>query len=266
MSRLPLLVLATAVLRALARDIPENVQDFYDANIGGDCANPLSDAFTDGQTSTANIVYCSDASTGAVYLKGPDGTYDDMDIDCDGLNASEGLCNNDPSGQSQTAFQSEVQEFGIADLDAHVHPYVVLGNEGEDPSFDPQSAGIQPLSVVAVVCNGQLIYGVWGDTNGGTSTGEASLALGQLCFGDDAVSGDNGHTEHDILYIAFPGDDAVPGSGADWTAATKEDFESSIQELGDSLVAGLGAEGQREVVGTKFESSQDEHSSNELES
>ena len=205
MSRLPLLVLATAVLRALARDIPSNVEDFYNANIvrlslssqsptpplslslyiyitnlsnpqhtyiysphlqnpsantphqAGTCASPLSDAFTDGQTDTANIVYCSDASTGAVYLKGPDGTYDDMDIDCDGLNASTGLCNNDPSGQSQTAFQSEVQEFGIADLDAHVHPYVVLGNEGADPSFDPQSAGVKPLSVVAVVCNGQLV-------------------------------------------------------------------------------------------------------------
>lgn len=35
----------------------------------------------------------------------------------------------------------------------------------------------------------------------------------------------------------------MPGSRADWTAATKEDFESSIQALGDSLVARLGAEG-----------------------
>ena len=33
MSRLPLLVLATAVLRALARDVPNNVEDFYKANI-----------------------------------------------------------------------------------------------------------------------------------------------------------------------------------------------------------------------------------------
>ena len=63
------------------------------------------------------------------------------------------------------------------------------------------------------------------------------------CFGDDAVSGDNGYTGHDILYIAFPGDDTVPGSRADWTAATKEDFESSIQALGDSLVVGLGTGG-----------------------
>ena len=180
MSRLLFLVLATAVLRALARDVPNNVEDFYKANIVRPSPSsqsptpplslqtlsdpkhtciyspltsptrpvpaPLSAAFTDGETPTANTVYCSDASTGAVYLKGPDG-----------LNASMGLCNNDPSGQSQTAFQSEVQGFGIADLDAHVHLYVVLGNEGADPSFDPQSAGVRPLSVVAVVCNGQLV-------------------------------------------------------------------------------------------------------------
>jgi len=80
-----------------------------------------------------------------------------MDIDCDGAERVDGVVQQRPSGQSQTAFQSEVQEFGIEDLDAHVHPYVVLGNEGADPSFDPQSAGIKPLSVVAVVCNGQLV-------------------------------------------------------------------------------------------------------------
>lgn len=233
MSRLPFFVLATAALRVLARDIPNNVADFYNANIAGTCANPLSDAFTDGETSTADIFYCSDPTSGVVYLKGPDGTYADMDIDCDGLNASAGLCSNDPTGQSQTAFQTQVQAFGIDDLDAHVHPYVVLGNEGATPAFDPGSAGVLPLSVVAVVCNNQLIYGIWGDTNGDVSTGEASLALGQLCFGDDAVSGDNGYTGHDILYIAFPGDAAVPGSSADWTAATKEDFESSIEALGE---------------------------------
>ena len=33
MSRLLFLVLATAVLRALARDVPNNVEDFYKANI-----------------------------------------------------------------------------------------------------------------------------------------------------------------------------------------------------------------------------------------
>ena len=64
--------------------------------------------------------------------------------------------------------------------------------------------------------------------------------MGQLCFGDDAVDGNTGHTSHDVLYIAFEGTAAVPGAkGPKWGAKTKEDFENSIKALGDKLVANL---------------------------
>lgn len=82
----------------------------------------------------------------------------DMDVDCDGSTAfSGGLCGNDPSGQSQTAFMDTVKKYGIKDLDANVHGYVVLGNDGGSPSFDPQTFGIEPLSVVVVVCGGKIV-------------------------------------------------------------------------------------------------------------
>lgn len=80
-----------------------------------------------------------------------------MDIDCDGANNSAGACSNDPSGQGETAFKDTVQSFGIEDLDANIHPYVVFGNEGADPSFSPEQFGMQPLSVMAVVCNDQVV-------------------------------------------------------------------------------------------------------------
>jgi len=82
-----------------------------------------------------------------------------MDVDCDGANNSGGKCANDPSGQGITAFQSEVSGLnaGIDDLDANLHTYVVFGNEGDSPSFDPQSHGMVPLSVMAVVCNNQVV-------------------------------------------------------------------------------------------------------------
>ena len=35
----------------------------------------------------------------------------------------------------------------------------------EDDNFDPTKFGIQPLSVVAVVCGGKLTFGVWADTS-----------------------------------------------------------------------------------------------------
>ena len=81
-----------------------------------------------------------------------------MDIDCDGANRQAGKCANDPTGQSQTAFRDQVHAIsGLEDLDANVHPYVVFGNEGASPSFNPQGKGMKPLSVMAIVCNNQLV-------------------------------------------------------------------------------------------------------------
>lgn len=42
------------------------------------------------------------------------------------------------------------------------------------------------------------------------------------------------------MYIAFTGDEAVPGrDGAKWSAGSPEEFEDSIKALGDRLVASL---------------------------
>lgn len=80
-----------------------------------------------------------------------------MDVDCDGAHNSEGSCSDDRSGQGVTAFQDEVKQFGIKDLDASIHPYVVFGNEGQKPSFMPDKHGMEPLSVMAIVCGGKLV-------------------------------------------------------------------------------------------------------------
>ena len=83
-----------------------------------------------------------------------------MDIDCDGDNRSAGKCENDPSGQDETAFRDEVQKFSkgaLKDLDANKIPYVVFGNEEHNPSFDPRKHGMEPLSVMAVVCGDKLV-------------------------------------------------------------------------------------------------------------
>lgn len=85
------------------------------------------------------------------------GQYTNMDVDCDGANNSAGKCSNDPSGQGVTAFKDEVKKFGIPDLDANLHPYIVFGNEEHSPQFKPQKYGMEPLSVMAVVCNGKLV-------------------------------------------------------------------------------------------------------------
>lgn len=66
--------------------------------------------------------------------------------------------------------------------------------------------------------------------------------MGDLCFPDDGLTGDNGHDPKDVLYIGFMGQQAVPGAdGANWSAGNTADFENSIKSLGDSLVASLQA-------------------------
>jgi hypothetical protein len=70
--------------------------------------------------------------------------------------------------------------------------------------------------------------------------GEASISLATACYGT-GITGNNGHDEDDVLYIAFPGADAVPGAnGANWAASSYSAFESSITALGDRLIGRIG--------------------------
>ncbi|KAJ5212877.1 hypothetical protein N7449_000046 [Penicillium cf. viridicatum] len=126
------LILCSAGL-AFAHEVPANLQEIYKSHKAAKCDNLLAKGFSDGSKGT-DMGYCSDID-GAIFLhsisKG--GAYADMDVDCDGANNSEGGCSNDPSGQAVTAFQNEVKHFGIKDLDANIHPYIVFGNEEHKP-------------------------------------------------------------------------------------------------------------------------------------
>jgi hypothetical protein len=55
------------------------------------------------------------------------------------------------------------------------------------------------------------------------------------------MAGNNGHDEPDVLYLAFPGSDAVPGAnGASWGAVSWKVFEASIEGLGSTLIQRIG--------------------------
>ncbi|KAI1361779.1 chitosanase [Xylaria arbuscula] len=252
--RSAILALSALAGAALARDVPQNVRDLYNSiKNQGECSNVLAGGFFALSEGSGDFAYCGDRldSNGIIYLQGTGGALADMDIDCDGVQGSpadDGRCGNSGDTQSITSFADTVAGYGrgIEDLDANIHPYVVFGNVGGEDgftSFDPQEFGIEPLSVVAVVCGDQLIYGIWGDENGVDGSmsmiGEASISLATACFGT-GITGNNGHEETDVLYITFTGTDAVPGAdGAQWDASNFDGFEASIQSLGDQLVANL---------------------------
>ncbi|GAA6013139.1 hypothetical protein JCM10207_006183 [Rhodosporidiobolus poonsookiae] len=167
--------------------------------------------------------YCGDKKESPSYIW----WESNMDIDCDGAPSATGICVSDGSYQSQTAFTDDSGN----PIDASTVQYVVID---QDDNFDPTSFGVQPLSVVAVVCGkgGKMTFGVWADTNAIGSMGEASVTFGRVCFGE-VINGNSGHGPADVLYIAFPGSEAdtVPSSlGSD---------EDKLFTLGQKLVAGV---------------------------
>lgn len=93
--------------------------------------------------------------------------------------------------------------------------------------------------------NQPQIFGIWGDENGDdgdkSMVGEAAISTATLCFGD-SMTGNSGHSDTDVLYIAFKGTDAVPGAdGANWEATSADEFESSLETLGTKLLRRIGA-------------------------
>ncbi|KAF7178954.1 hypothetical protein CNMCM7691_007778 [Aspergillus felis] len=232
-----------------AKNVPSSLKAFYNkARSGGDCtgADALQTGFYNTEYSGGHTTYCTKYLPigKGFYLKGPGSDLANMDIDCDGEQSSgDGRCKSSTDTQGQTRWGlRHLEKYGVRDLNANIHPYVVLGNEGSySPTFDPRTVGVEPLSIVAVVCGDELVYGVWGDTNGDDNehpmVGEASLALATACYGP-SISGNRGHDESDVLYIAFAGKEAVP-AGARWDADSYEAFEESITAQGDKLVAKL---------------------------
>ncbi|KAM0342018.1 hypothetical protein ACHAPU_009746 [Fusarium lateritium] len=252
-------------LPCLARSVPDNIRAFRKAIMAQkQCKNSLAGGFYSSDDESATSTYCGDhlSDYQVIYLQGTNGRLVNMDIDCDGEQggpADDGRCGSSGDTQSQTSFRDEFASYGTGrqDLNANVHPYVVFGNDGSKPgwnTFHPREHGVEPLSVMAVVCGEKLIYGVWGDTNGDDGekpvVGEASISLATACFGKE-VNGNSGHDETDVLYVAFTGHDAVPGGrGADWAASTYDEFNASITPLGDKLIQRIRGSNVRFLNGT----------------
>lgn len=222
-----------------ARPIPDNLKKFYDKVKAGECKgdNLLAKGFV-GEGSKVGSTYCTNDKKDIVYLSNKPGKLANMDVDCDGdqRDPGDGRCGSSTDTEGQTTFIDTVQNYGVKDLNANYIPYVVFGND-QSKNFWPEKFGIKPLSVMAVVCNNKLVYGVWGDTCGDSipHVGEASLSLATACYGT-SMNGNNGHDEPDVLYIGFKGKQAVPGKKAKWNAKSFQEFEDSIAAIGDKLV------------------------------
>ncbi len=148
-----------------------------------------------------------------------------MSIDCDGASHTSTQC---PSTSGSTAATDSTGK-ALSSVDL---PFVVLpANSGCTPvPWDYFTAGLQYGSVVAVIYNGQVSYGVFGDTGGCDTIGSASYAMAQSLGIPPGPT--NPGAENSVTYIAFTGAGAV--------ASPIEDHATAVslgQKLATMLVA-----------------------------
>ncbi|MFT3768765.1 MAG: glycoside hydrolase family 75 protein [Minicystis sp.] len=148
---------------------------------------------TDSDSASATVAICG--LNGAVFWQA------DMDIDGDGKTSAKCNLAADPAYQDQTSATDSNGD----PLDAAALPYVVVPLPSS--RFDYQAAGLTLGSVIAVIYNGQLTYGVFGDEGPKDIIGEASYALAESLGIDPDPS--FGGTDGPVTYIAFTGASAV---------------------------------------------------------
>ncbi|KAL3472541.1 Chitosanase-domain-containing protein [Aspergillus californicus] len=169
----------------------------------------------------------------------------DMDVDCDGVDYK---CEGNGDGLPQTTWGA---------LAAYAVPFIVI----PDAYYSANKKALPGNNVAAVICNGNMFYGILGDTNGDTPqvAGEASWLMARTCFPDDGLYGAKGHSEADVTYIVFLGDTAVlPNQAMDKNYIT--DFDV-LKTMGDRLVyalvqnIGLGESGPGSGIQVQTQSS-----------
>jgi hypothetical protein len=162
-------------------------------------------AKTTGCHAASNGKYKKDSEVGAtVNICALTGAYfwkADMDIDCDGKRTSVCNENTDPWYYSDTSAQDSHGH----PLDASHLPYVVIPLPSS--RFKYQQHDIHLGQVVAVIYNGKLKFGVFGDEGPSDMIGEASYAMATALGIDHDPS--NGGVDSGVTYIVFTGNDAV---------------------------------------------------------
>lgn len=179
----------------------------------GSCAQiPGTTKFRKDSGSSKVVPVC--ALSGAVWWTA------DLDVDCDGGLGS--ACKADPYYQSQTAATDSKGK----PLDASTLPYVVI--PGSSNGFNYKNNGLKMGSVVAVVYNGKISYGILGDVGPMGVIGEASYAMAkELGINPSPISGG---VDSGVTYIAF--------TGASGVVVKKEDHAEAVS-IGKARAAAL---------------------------
>ena len=153
------------------------------------CGDQLGGLYATDSGENANVRVCG--LVGAVYWTA------DMDIDCDGIETT--VCNAQTDGafQPNTSAQTSTGEY----LDASTLPYVVIPLPSARFAYADHMIDLG--TVVGVIYDGQIQFGVFGDQGPDDIIGEASYRMAQLLGIDPDPS--TGGTDGPVTYIAFTG-------------------------------------------------------------
>jgi len=127
------------------------------------CATPIGGPLAKDSGGTANIPICG--GNRIVFWTA------DMDIDCDGKESPQCNLTTDPSWQNQTSANDSIGN----PLDAATLPFVVI--PGVSAKFNYRNAGLTMGSVVVVLYQDKMAYGVVGDAGPTAIIGEASYQM-----------------------------------------------------------------------------------------
>lgn len=144
----------------------------------------------------------------------------DLDVDCDGGRGAE--CKSDPYYQAET---STVDSLGNP-LDASTLPFVVVPLPSN--GFDYKAAGLKLGSVVGVIYQNKIMYGIIGDLGPTGVIGEASYAMAKkLGINPSPISGG---VDSGVTYVAFTGTSAL---------VTKKEDAAQAAQIGASRAAAI---------------------------
>lgn len=182
---------------------------------------------TDEASSTPSIPMCQ--INGAIWFKA------DMDIDCDG--GQDQACLNDETYLPETSCVTSTGQ----PLNASRLPFVVLPQNSSANNWKDTNYGLKCGSLVAVIYNNKLEYGVFGDRGPKNIIGEASYAMAKrLGINPDP---NTGGTASGVTYIVFTGANAV--------SRPVENHAKAVElgkQLATQLIANNGTAGNQRAV------------------
>ena len=182
------------------------------------CTKVSSSPYAMNSGGSATVDVCG--LTNAVYW------HADLDVDCDGKSST--VCNSstDPWYQSQTAATDSQGGY----LDAAALPYVVV--PGVSTRWSYKKSGIAMGSVVAVIYDDKVEFGIVGDVGPTGAIGEASYAMAKRLGIDPNPK--TGGIGSGVSYLVFTGTSGVVSKKESHAEATSVGAARAKQFLAEN--------------------------------